>query len=104
MFRKTDPQQHLFGVETGLPAGMRVRLKESWAEVFKREVLPILLRHEGEFDILYGTCGRPNFSVGRMLALCLLQELCGGSTRRISTRMRRLTCRGGRWWNSAVGW
>jgi hypothetical protein len=21
MFRKTDPQQHLFGVETGLPAG-----------------------------------------------------------------------------------
>jgi len=76
MFRKTDPQQHLFGVETALPAGMRSRLKASWAEVFRLEILPILLRSEADFGILYGSTGRPNFSVGRMLALCLLQELC----------------------------
>ncbi len=77
MFKKTDPQQNLFGVDTALPPGMRVRLKASWAEVFRVEILPILMRSEEDFAILYGISGRPNFSVGRMLGLCLLQELCG---------------------------
>ena len=39
------------------------------------EVLPILMRSDGDFADLYGITGRPNFSVGRMLGLCLLQEL-----------------------------
>jgi len=76
MFRKTNPQQCLFGVDSSLAQRMRVRLKNSWAEVFRMEILRILLEAEESFSILYGTTGRPNFSVGRMLGLCLLQELC----------------------------
>jgi hypothetical protein len=37
-------------------------------------VLPILLRKEDDFKMLYGVTGRPNFSVARLLGLCLLQE------------------------------
>lgn len=58
-----------------MPQGLRTRLKGSWAKVFRNEILPILMRCEEEFSGLYGTTGRPNFSVGRMLGLCLLQEL-----------------------------
>src|SRR4030042_959433 len=75
MFKKTDPQRNLFGVDTVLAPGMRARLKTSWAEVFRGEILPILMRSEGDFAFLYSIIGRPNFSVGRMLGLCLLQEL-----------------------------
>lgn len=77
MFKKTDPQRKLFGVDTNLASGMRARLKASWAEVFRREILPILMRSEEEFAFLYGPVGRPNFSVGRMLGLCFLQEMHG---------------------------
>jgi hypothetical protein len=65
----------LFGVETQLSASLKARLKNSWAELFCVEILPILLKSEDHFSILYGTTGRPNFSVARMLGLCLLQEL-----------------------------
>lgn len=75
MFRKTDPQRDLFSVETSIPQGLRTRLKGSWAEVFRNEVLPILMRSEKDFSVLYGITGQPNFSVGRMLGLSLLQEL-----------------------------
>jgi hypothetical protein len=37
-------------------------------------VLPILFRKEDDFKMLYGKTGRPNFSVARLLGLCLLQE------------------------------
>jgi len=79
MFRITNPQQHLFGIDTSLPQGMRVRLMASWAQVFRMQILPILLAAEERFALLYGISGRPNFSVGRMLGLCLLQELRGYS-------------------------
>ena len=49
-------------------------MSNSWAQVFRREVLPILMRSEQKFSILYGDTGRPNFSVGRVLGICLLQE------------------------------
>ncbi len=75
MYKKTNPQQSLFGVETQLNESLRVRLKDSWAQLFKAEILPILLRSEDQFAMLYGKTGRPNFSVARMLGLCLLQEL-----------------------------
>jgi hypothetical protein len=75
MFRKTNPQRDLFGIETKIPQKLKSRLKGSWAEVFRLEVLPILMRPEEDFADLYGITGRPNFSVGRMLGLCLLQEL-----------------------------
>ncbi len=75
MYKKTSPQQSLFGVEIQLPASLRTRLEESWAHLFRIEVLPVLLRSEDRFSILYGKTGRPNFSVARMLGLCFLQEL-----------------------------
>jgi len=73
MFRKTNPQQKLFGVDSNLGRGLRSRLTASWAEVFREEVLPILLRSEVKFSILYDLIGRPNFSVGRILGILVLQ-------------------------------
>ena len=75
MYKKTDPQQSLFGVETQLSKSLRSRLKGSWASLFRAEILPILLKSEDDFASLYGKTGRPNFSVARMLGLCFLQEL-----------------------------
>lgn len=74
MYKKTDPQQYLFGIETQLSKSLKTRLKDSWAQLFRAEVLPILLKSEDNFALLYGTTGRPNFSVARMLCLCFLQE------------------------------
>lgn len=75
MYKKTNPQQKIFGVDTQLSTALRTRLKASWAQLFRIEVLPILLECEDKFAILYGKTGRPNFSVARLLGLCLLQEL-----------------------------
>ena len=74
MYKKTNPQQKLFGVGTQLSASLRNRLESSWAHLFRTEVLPILFKNEDQYAILYGKTGRPNFSVARMLGLCLLQE------------------------------
>lgn len=74
MYKKTDPQQKLFGVGSQLSASLRNRLESSWAHLFKTEVLPILFKNEDQYAMLYGKTGRPNFSVARMLGLCLLQE------------------------------
>jgi len=74
MYKKTTPQQKLFGVDTQLSPSLRNRLKSSWAQLFKIEVLPILFRNEDRYAMLYGKTGRPNFSVARVLGLCLLQE------------------------------
>ena len=75
MYKKTSPQQKLFGVDTQLSASLRKRLESSWAQLFKVEVLPILFKNEDRYAMLYGKTGRPNFSVARLLGLCLLQEL-----------------------------
>lgn len=75
MYKKTEPQQSLFGVETQLSKSLQSRLQGSWASLFRAEILPILLKSEDDFASLYGQTGRPNFSVARMLGLCLLQEL-----------------------------
>ena len=75
MYKKTNPQQNLFGVGTQLSSSLRNRLSSSWAHLFKMEVLPILFKNEDQYAVLYGNTGRPNFSVARILGLCLLQEL-----------------------------
>jgi hypothetical protein len=75
MFKRTDTQRQMFGVESQLQQSLQARLRASWAEVFNREILPILLENEDKFASLYGTTGRPNFSIARMLGLCFLQEL-----------------------------
>ena len=74
MFKKTDPQQSLFAIDSQLSDGLRTRLKASWAHLFRKEILPILFRCEDQFSVLYGQTGRPNFSVARLIGLCLLQE------------------------------
>jgi Transposase domain (DUF772)/Transposase DDE domain len=74
MFKKTNPQQSLFGIDRQLSEGLRTRLRASWAHLFKVEILPILFRSEENFSMLYGETGRPNFSVARVIGLCLLQE------------------------------
>jgi hypothetical protein len=74
MYKKTNPQQMLFDVDSQLSPTLRDRLKSSWAQFFRKEVLPILLRSEDQYAMLYGKTGRPNFSVARLLGLCLLQE------------------------------
>ena len=74
MYKKTPPQQKLLGVETQVSPSLRNRLESSWAHLFRGEVFPILFRNEDRYAILYGTTGRPNFSVARLLGLCLLQE------------------------------
>lgn len=75
MYKKTDPQQRLFGIDAELSPSLRTRLENSWACFFRNEVLPILFRNEDQYAMLYGKTGRPNFSVARLLGLCLLQEL-----------------------------
>ena len=75
MYKKTSPQQKLFGVGTQLSPSLRSRIESSWAHLFKSEVLPILFKNEDQYGMLYGKTGRPNFSVARLLGLCLLQEL-----------------------------
>ncbi|MFZ6005162.1 MAG: transposase, partial [Actinomycetota bacterium] len=57
------------------PDGARSRLRASWAEAFHREVYPLLLELEDPFADLYGSEGRPNWSVARMVGILLLQEL-----------------------------
>jgi len=74
MYKKTNSQQMLFDVDNQLSSSLRDRLKSSWAYFFRKEVLPILLKSEDRYAMLYGKTGRPNFSVARMLGLCLLQE------------------------------
>jgi len=74
MYKKTSPQQKLFGIKTQISPSLRRRLESTWAHLFQQEVLPILFRNEDRYAMLYGTTGRPNFSVARVLGLCLLQE------------------------------
>jgi hypothetical protein len=64
MYKKTNPQQKLFGVDTPLSPKLRDRLESSWAHLFKKEVLPILFKNEDQYAMLYGKTGRPNFSKG----------------------------------------
>ena len=79
MYKKTNPQQKLFGVGSQLSASLRNRLESSWAHLFKTEILPLLFKYEDQYAMLYGKTGRPNFSVARILGLCLLQEKIAGA-------------------------
>ena len=74
MYKRTSPQQKLFGIEAQVSPSLRSRFESSWARLFKLEVLTILCRKEDDYAMLYGKTGRPNFSVARLLGLCLLQE------------------------------
>jgi hypothetical protein len=76
MFKPTDRQRSIFETENQLPESVRRRLKGSWAEGFQAKVLPVLLEEEAAFSALYSDeTGRPNWSVARMLGICVLQEM-----------------------------
>jgi hypothetical protein len=75
MFKRSDPQQALFDTTTCLSDATAKRLKSTWALGFRNQVLPILFEMEPDFAYLYGSTGRPNFSVARLLGVCLLKEL-----------------------------
>ena len=75
MFRETDRQVSLFGSQSRLSKAARNLLDKSWAPGFRKEILPLLMQSERDFAKLYSDSGRPNFSVGRMLGICLLQEM-----------------------------
>jgi Transposase DDE domain/Transposase domain (DUF772) len=74
MYKRTNPQQKLFGVDAQISPKLRNRLEKSWPYLFKTEILPILFKNEDQYAMLYGKTGRPNFSVAKLLGLCLLQE------------------------------
>jgi hypothetical protein len=74
MYKRTPPQMKLLGIETQVSPSLRRRLESSWAQLFRDEVLSLLFRREDDYAKLYGKTGRPNFSVARLLGLCLLQE------------------------------
>lgn len=92
MYKKTDPQQKLFGVDSQLSSSLSDRLKSSWAQLFRKEVLPILFKNEDHYAMLYGKTGRPNFSVARILGLCLLQELNNLSDQQALDAFGFITC------------
>jgi hypothetical protein len=75
MYRRTDPQLALLGAGSGLSEEASERLKASWAELFRHEVMPELLASEDRFSVLYAGGGRPNWSVARLLGVCLLQQV-----------------------------
>jgi len=94
MYKKTDPQRYLFCIKTQLSKSLRTRLKDSWAQLFRAKVLPILLKSEDNFALLYGTTGRPNFSVARMLGLCFLQEFYNFSDQQALDALKMRICHG----------
>lgn len=76
MFKPTSRQRTLFETEQRLPESQRRRLKGTWSEGFQAKVLPTLLDSEGDFAALYSDeTGRPNWSVARVLGVCVLQEM-----------------------------
>lgn len=101
MYKKTTPQQKLFGVGTQLSPRLRNRLESSWAQLFKSEVLPILFRNEDRYAMLYGKTGRPNFNVARVLGLCLVQEFSDLSDRQA---LDRFSFVGRQCWGQVFAW
>lgn len=77
MYKDTDRQAPLFDAASSMSKSSRKRLESTWAGGFARNVYPLLLEVESEFAGLYGSVGRPNWSVARLLGVCLLQELEG---------------------------
>ena len=75
MFKPTKRQISLWEPARQAAESVQRRLRGSWAQGFASKVLPLLLAAEDDFAHLYASDnGRPNWSVARMLGICLLQE------------------------------
>jgi hypothetical protein len=64
MFKKTNPQVELFGVDSQLSKGLRTRLKSSWANTFKVGVpsaaMPKSKKNKNRVDLF---CLKPSSAV-----------------------------------------
>lgn len=76
MYRRTDRQGSLFSVGNLLPEHKREAVSRSWAGPFREKILPLLLKHEDDFAVLFHQDnGRPNKSVALVLGALILKEL-----------------------------
>jgi len=73
MFRVTDPQGSLLGVEYVLGKEKVHRLKKTWAQPFRSQVLP-LINEEAFAEMYCPDNGAPNKSVRTLVALHLLKD------------------------------
>lgn len=74
MFAKISPQQSLFQSSTVMPDKLKKKLRESWAEVFRNDILFHI--PEDAFAHLYADGkGRPNVPVALLVGLSLIKEL-----------------------------
>ena len=76
MFKETDRQAPLFGVDSQMTDKQREKLSDTWASTFARDIFPILLDVEADFADLYDDrMGRPAKSIARRLGICVLQHM-----------------------------
>ena len=73
MFKKTNPQQSLLESQWLLPAEKRERLRGSWAQVFRDQILP-LIDEEPFRPFFEANNGQPNKSIRLLVGLHLLKE------------------------------
>ena len=74
MFKPKDTQTTIFQTHLYLPDKFRNRLKQSWAEIFRKDIMPII--PEEEFSELYSeNMGRPCVPVALLIGLSILKEM-----------------------------
>lgn len=76
MFQKHNSQGRLFDSRVSVNDRKKKKIDTSWATVFQKDILPVLIGMEDEFsDFFHPTQGRPNHDVGVMLGALLLKHL-----------------------------
>jgi hypothetical protein len=74
MFKPKDTQTTIFKTHFYIPSKLRNRLEESWAEVFRKDIMPII--PEKEFSELYSeNMGRPCVALALLIGLSILKEM-----------------------------
>lgn len=76
MISKTEQNVPLFGADADVSPAVARRLESSFAPFFAEHILPVLLRLEGEFEVVYpAETGRPAWSPARKVGLLILKEV-----------------------------
>jgi Transposase DDE domain/Transposase domain (DUF772) len=73
MYKPSNKQKSLLECQHWLPSNKVERLKKSWAEPFRKRVLP-LIDEDGFRDAFSDSQGRPNKSIRLLVGLHLLKE------------------------------
>ena len=75
MYTPKDNQGTFWDVENWLPSKKLEQIEKSWADAFRKNVLPILIEVEPSFARLYHpSMGAPNKSVAVLIGLTMLQN------------------------------